>query len=67
MSATLTDTEAEIDTQGLQVQEKRAKPKTGRLANKLIGRMEKENNRTERDALQLPSLGPLGDKSIWNF
>jgi hypothetical protein len=29
--------------------------------------MEEENKRDEREAYQLNSLGPLGDKKIWNF
>ena len=64
MSATVADT-AESDTTVAPAS--RNKPKTGKLASKLIGMMEEENKRTERDAVNLPSLGPLGDRKIWNF
>ena len=37
------------------------------LSPELIGMMEEENKRDEREAYQLNSLGPLGDKKIWNF
>ena len=65
MSATALDTEFEPEQEVNQTQ--RTKPKAGKLANKLIGMMEQENIRNERESYQLPSLGPLGDKSIWNF
>jgi len=69
MSATLADVEVEVDSDSTMtpIVEKRKKPASGKLAAKLIGMMEKENLRDERDPYQLNSLGPLGDKNIWNF
>ena len=45
----------------------RLQPKPGKLAARLIKRMEGENIREERDVLALPTLGPLGDKKFWDF
>ena len=66
MSATLADTEV-VDSESTVMPVQRKKPATGKLATKLIGMMEEENKRDEREAYQLNSLGPLGDKKIWNF
>jgi len=41
--------------------------KKGKLATRLIKRMEKENVRESRDSIDLPTLGPLGDKKFWDF
>lgn len=43
------------------------KYKGGKLAVKLIKRMEKENIREERESVEIPTLGPLGDKKFWDF
>jgi len=43
------------------------KPKKGKLAAKLISKMEEENKRQEREVLAIPTLGPLGDKKFWDF
>jgi hypothetical protein len=29
--------------------------------------MEKENIREDREMLEIPTLGPLGDKKFWDF
>lgn len=72
MSASALDTEIETES------EREPEPEViktkvinrggkGLLANKLIGMMTEENIREEREVKELPSLGPLGDKNIWNF
>ena len=43
------------------------KRKGGKLALKLIQRMEKQNIREERESVDIPTLGPLGDKKFWDF
>jgi len=70
MSASALDTEIETESERepevikTQVINRGGK---GKLANKLIGMMTEENIREEREVVELPSLGPLGDKNIWNF
>lgn len=73
MQSTLTS-EVELDapnTTGVSEESKNLplvpKKKGGKLAQKLILRMEKENIREDREMLEIPTLGPLGDKKFWDF
>jgi hypothetical protein len=43
------------------------KRKGGKLATRLIQRMEKENIREDREMAEIPTLGPLGSKKFWDF
>ena len=49
LSATLADTEVESGAAVMPMKENKPKPKAGKLATKLIGMMEEENKREERN------------------
>jgi hypothetical protein len=40
---------------------------TSKLSVKLINMMKEENKREEREGVELPTLGPFGDKKFWDF